>query len=208
VARHTWGRPGHRPDQHDHLSTITGHAPCPYRHPRAGSELGLRVPGRRATPQSSRNCHPEIGPVDPGIALREARFENVGRLAICTRDFADTGYPRVPCLHIHLTAHESGRSRKFPAAAYTKDTPTEATRMNTRYGLVTNSLISATCPTTPHTPEDRQGTRGAGHRDPGDLRPGVSPRRREPSRETIAAAGATYLFTERCWARMKPTSRD
>nr|EJJ01375.1 hypothetical protein JVH1_1060 [Rhodococcus sp. JVH1] len=29
MARHTWGRPGHRPDQHDHLSTITAMPPVP-----------------------------------------------------------------------------------------------------------------------------------------------------------------------------------
>ena len=61
---------------------------------------------------------------------------------------------------IFITAHGSDGFRKFPARSMCNGHPTEATRMNTGYGVFIS--IVAQC-------------RGVGHRDRGDLPLDVSP---------------------------------
>ena len=69
------------------------------------------------------------------VVARLARIEDERRLAVHANDCADTGYPRVPCLHF-ITAHASDGFRKFPARSMCNGHPTETPRMNTKCGVV------------------------------------------------------------------------
>jgi hypothetical protein len=66
---------------------------------------------------------------------------------------------------IFITAHGSDGFRKFPARSMCNGHPTEATRMNTGYGVFISIVGQCGLPeTTPRTPVDRQGAAAWGIR--------------------------------------------